>query len=205
MVTGHVVSTPFQLSLKSLFHRVLCTCFRLQVSQFCATLQRKVPLYCQHLWPGLLLPTLLDTLALSSDTEVVGQSVELLQAAVPLSARWLLALVPCPPVPPWPPSLQSLVISLGLASLGGLQVLKTSVLCWEYTLPRRGGPTQGCGACVLPLRDPVLNLFLPCSQAAQAFLQQSGLQALQRHEEVAQLQIACMLSSRQLFMGDSDF
>uniref|UniRef100_A0AC11DIT7 Transmembrane and coiled-coil domains 6 n=1 Tax=Ovis aries TaxID=9940 RepID=A0AC11DIT7_SHEEP len=38
----------------------------------------KGPAYCQHLWPGLLLPTLLDTLALS-DTEVVGQSVELLQ------------------------------------------------------------------------------------------------------------------------------
>ena len=38
----------------------------------------KDPAYCQHLWPGLLLPTLLDTLALS-DTEVVGQSLELLQ------------------------------------------------------------------------------------------------------------------------------
>ncbi|XP_012034010.1 transmembrane and coiled-coil domain-containing protein 6 isoform X1 [Ovis aries] len=70
----------------------------------------KGPAYCQHLWPGLLLPTLLDTLALS-DTEVVGQSVELLQL-----------------------------------------------------------------------------LFLYQPGAAQAFLQQSGLQALQRHEEVAQLQ-----------------
>ncbi|OWK11915.1 TMCO6 [Cervus elaphus hippelaphus] len=70
----------------------------------------KGPAYCQHLWPGLLLPTLLDTLALS-DTEVVGQSLELLQL-----------------------------------------------------------------------------LFLYQPGAAQAFLQQSGLQALQRHEEVAQLQ-----------------
>ncbi|XP_068835926.1 transmembrane and coiled-coil domain-containing protein 6 isoform X1 [Capricornis sumatraensis] len=70
----------------------------------------KGPAYCQYLWPGLLLPTLLDTLALS-DTEVVGQSVELLQL-----------------------------------------------------------------------------LFLYQPGAAQAFLQQSGLQALKRHEEVAQLQ-----------------
>ncbi|KAM9730574.1 transmembrane and coiled-coil domain-containing protein 6 isoform 2-T2 [Dama dama] len=69
----------------------------------------KGPAYCQHLWPGLLLPTLLDTLALS-DTEVVGQSLELLQL-----------------------------------------------------------------------------LFIYQPGAAQAFLQQSGLQALQRHEEVAQL------------------
>lgn len=34
--------------------------------------------YCQHLWPGPLLPALLDILVFS-DTEVVGQSLELLQ------------------------------------------------------------------------------------------------------------------------------
>ncbi|XP_014384509.1 PREDICTED: transmembrane and coiled-coil domain-containing protein 6 isoform X4 [Myotis brandtii] len=70
----------------------------------------KGPAYCQHLWPGPLLPSLLDTLAFS-DTEVVGQSLELLQL-----------------------------------------------------------------------------LFLYRPEAAQAFLQQSGLQALKRHEEEAQLQ-----------------
>lgn len=107
MVTGHVVSTPFQLWV-SLW--VLCTCFCLQVLTVLCNVAEKGPAYCQHLWPGLLLPTLLDTLALS-DTEVVGQSLELLQL-----------------------------------------------------------------------------LFLYQPGAAQAFLQQSGLQALQRHEEVAQLQ-----------------
>ncbi|XP_023405454.1 transmembrane and coiled-coil domain-containing protein 6 isoform X1 [Loxodonta africana] len=70
----------------------------------------KGPAYCQRLWPGPLLPSLLDTLAFS-DTEVVGQSLELLQL-----------------------------------------------------------------------------LFLYQPEAAQAFLQQSGLQALQRHEGEAQLQ-----------------
>ncbi|KAM9253419.1 transmembrane and coiled-coil domain-containing protein 6 isoform 3-T3 [Dugong dugon] len=70
----------------------------------------KGPAYCQRLWPGPLLLSLLDTLAFS-DTEVVGQSLELLQL-----------------------------------------------------------------------------LFLYQPEAAQAFLQQSGLQALERHEEEAQLQ-----------------
>lgn len=70
----------------------------------------KGPAYCWHLWPGPLLPSLLDTLAFS-DTEVVGQSLELLQL-----------------------------------------------------------------------------LFLYRPEAAQAFLQQSGLQALKKHEEEAQLQ-----------------
>ncbi|XP_073932944.1 transmembrane and coiled-coil domain-containing protein 6 isoform X1 [Castor canadensis] len=70
----------------------------------------KGPAYCQHLWPGPLLPCLLNTLALS-DTEVVGQSLELLQL-----------------------------------------------------------------------------LFLYQPEAAQDFLQQSGLQALERHQEEAQLQ-----------------
>ncbi|XP_028002851.2 transmembrane and coiled-coil domain-containing protein 6 isoform X4 [Eptesicus fuscus] len=70
----------------------------------------KGPAYCWHLWPGPLLSSLLDTLAFS-DTEVVGQSLELLQL-----------------------------------------------------------------------------LFLYRPEAAQAFLQQSGLQALKRHEEEAQLQ-----------------
>uniref|UniRef100_A0A8C3WCP2 Transmembrane and coiled-coil domains 6 n=1 Tax=Catagonus wagneri TaxID=51154 RepID=A0A8C3WCP2_9CETA len=69
----------------------------------------KGPAYCQHLWPGPLLPSLLDTLTFS-DTEAVAQSLELLQL-----------------------------------------------------------------------------LFLYQPGAAQAFLQQSGLQALKRHEEVAQL------------------
>lgn len=56
----------------------LCTCFCLQVLTVLCNVAEKGPAYCQHLWPGLLLPTLLDTLALS-DTEVVGQSLELLQ------------------------------------------------------------------------------------------------------------------------------
>ncbi|KAM6148676.1 transmembrane and coiled-coil domain-containing protein 6-like [Erethizon dorsatum] len=70
----------------------------------------KGPAYCQRLWPGPLLPCLLNTVALS-DTEVVGQSLELLQL-----------------------------------------------------------------------------LFLYQPEAAQAFLQQSGLQALERHREEVQLQ-----------------
>ncbi|XP_035870700.1 transmembrane and coiled-coil domain-containing protein 6 isoform X4 [Phyllostomus discolor] len=70
----------------------------------------KGPAYCWHLWPGPLLSSLLDTLAFS-DTEVVGQTLELLQL-----------------------------------------------------------------------------LFLYRPETAQAFLQQSGLQALKRHEEEAQLQ-----------------
>ncbi|XP_036060439.1 transmembrane and coiled-coil domain-containing protein 6 isoform X1 [Onychomys torridus] len=70
----------------------------------------KGPAYCQRLWPGPLLSCLLKTLVLS-DTEVVGQSLELLQL-----------------------------------------------------------------------------LFLYQPEAAQAFLQQSGLQALERHQEEAQLQ-----------------
>ncbi|XP_047411435.1 transmembrane and coiled-coil domain-containing protein 6 isoform X3 [Sciurus carolinensis] len=70
----------------------------------------KGPAYCRQLWPGPLLSCLLKTLALS-DTEVVGQSLELLQL-----------------------------------------------------------------------------LFLYQPEAVQAFLQQSGLQALERHQEEAQLQ-----------------
>nr|XP_011714597.1 transmembrane and coiled-coil domain-containing protein 6 isoform X1 [Macaca nemestrina] len=70
----------------------------------------KGPAYCQRLWPGPLLPTLLHTLAFS-DTEVVGQSLELLHL-----------------------------------------------------------------------------LFLYQPEAVQVFLQQSGLQALERHQEEAQLQ-----------------
>uniref|UniRef100_A0A2K5EIL3 Transmembrane and coiled-coil domains 6 n=1 Tax=Aotus nancymaae TaxID=37293 RepID=A0A2K5EIL3_AOTNA len=70
----------------------------------------KGPAYCQRLWPGPLLPALLQTLFLS-DTEVVGQSLELLHL-----------------------------------------------------------------------------LFLYQPEAVQVFLQQSGLQALERHQEEAQLQ-----------------
>ncbi|EAW62033.1 hypothetical protein PRO1580, isoform CRA_b [Homo sapiens] len=70
----------------------------------------KGPAYCQRLWPGPLLPALLHTLAFS-DTEVVGQSLELLHL-----------------------------------------------------------------------------LFLYQPEAVQVFLQQSGLQALERHQEEAQLQ-----------------
>ncbi|XP_045749863.1 transmembrane and coiled-coil domain-containing protein 6 isoform X3 [Mirounga angustirostris] len=70
----------------------------------------KGPAYCQHLWPGPLLPCLMGMLA-SSDTEVVGQSLELLQL-----------------------------------------------------------------------------LFLYRPEAVEAFLQQSGLQVLEKHQEAAQLQ-----------------
>lgn len=69
----------------------------------------KGPAYCQRLWPGPLLSCLLNTLALS-DTDVVGQSLELLQL-----------------------------------------------------------------------------LFLYQPEAAHAFLQQSGLQALEKHQEETQL------------------
>lgn len=88
----------------------LCIYICLQVLTVLCNVAEKGPAYCQHLWPGPLLPSLLDTLAFS-DTEVVGQSLELLQL-----------------------------------------------------------------------------LFLYRPEAVQAFLQQSGLQALERHEEEAQLQ-----------------
>ncbi|XP_066128816.1 transmembrane and coiled-coil domain-containing protein 6 isoform X1 [Saccopteryx bilineata] len=83
----------------------------------------KGPAYCWHLWPGPLLPSLLDTLA-SSDTEVVGQSLELLQL-----------------------------------------------------------------------------LFLYRPEAAQDFLQQSGLLALERHEKETQLQDRVHALQRTALMG----
>ncbi|XP_034373739.1 transmembrane and coiled-coil domain-containing protein 6 isoform X2 [Arvicanthis niloticus] len=85
---------------------VVCT---LVLTVLCNVVE-KGPAYCQRLWPGPLLSCLLNTLALS-DTEVVGQSLELLQL-----------------------------------------------------------------------------LFLYQPEAAQAFLQQSGLQALEKHQEETQLQ-----------------
>lgn len=84
--------------------------FCLQVLTVLCNVAEKGPAYCEHLWPGPLLPSLLDMLTFS-DTDVIGQSLELLQL-----------------------------------------------------------------------------LFLYRPEAAQAFLQQSGLQALERHEEEAQLQ-----------------
>lgn len=56
----------------------LCIYICLQVLTVLCNVAEKGPAYCQHLWPGPLLPSLLDTLAFS-DTEVVGQSLELLQ------------------------------------------------------------------------------------------------------------------------------
>lgn len=50
----------------------------LQVLTVLCNVAEKGPAYCWRLWPGPLLPSLLDTLAFS-DTEVVGQSLELLQ------------------------------------------------------------------------------------------------------------------------------
>lgn len=82
----------------------------LQVLTVLCNVAEKGPAYCQHLWPGPLLPALLGTLAFS-DTEVVGQSLELLQL-----------------------------------------------------------------------------LFLYRPEAVQDFYQQSGLQALEKHEEAVQLQ-----------------
>lgn len=88
----------------------LCIPICPQVLTVLCNVAEKGPAYCQHLWPGPLLPSLLGMLALS-DTEVVGQSLELLQL-----------------------------------------------------------------------------LFLYRPEAARAFLQESGLQALGRHEAAAQLQ-----------------
>lgn len=50
----------------------------LQVLTVLCNVVEKGPAYCQRLWPGPLLSCLLNTLVLS-DTEVVGQSLELLQ------------------------------------------------------------------------------------------------------------------------------
>lgn len=55
-------------------HSSLC----LQVLTVLCNVVEKGPAYCRRLWPGPLLSCLLNTLALS-DTEVVGQSLELLQ------------------------------------------------------------------------------------------------------------------------------
>lgn len=50
----------------------------LQVLTVLCNIAEKGPAYCQHLWPGPLLLSLLEMLAFS-DAEVVGQSLELLQ------------------------------------------------------------------------------------------------------------------------------
>lgn len=55
-----------------------CMSLCLQVLTVLCNVVEKGPAYCQRLWPGPLLSCLLNTLALS-DTEVVGQSLELLQ------------------------------------------------------------------------------------------------------------------------------
>uniref|UniRef100_F6W177 Transmembrane and coiled-coil domains 6 n=1 Tax=Monodelphis domestica TaxID=13616 RepID=F6W177_MONDO len=51
---------------------------RILVLTILCNIAEKGPFYCQRLWPGPLLPHLLDILTLS-DSEVVGQSLELLQ------------------------------------------------------------------------------------------------------------------------------
>lgn len=68
----------------------------LQVLTVLCNVAEKGPAYCQHLWPGPLLPSLLETLAFS-DTEVVGQSLELLQLLFlyrPEVRFWPWALTP---------------------------------------------------------------------------------------------------------------
>lgn len=62
----------------SSFVGTVCIHICLQVLTVLCNIAEKGPAYCWHLWPGPLLSSLLDTLAFS-DTEVVGQTLELLQ------------------------------------------------------------------------------------------------------------------------------
>lgn len=112
MVPRHVATMSYILAIVMIFVSFFVDyiCIYLQVLTVLCNVAEKGPAYCQRLWPGPLLPTLLHTLAFS-DTEVVGQSLELLHL-----------------------------------------------------------------------------LFLYQPEAVQVFLQQSGLQALERHQEEAQLQ-----------------
>lgn len=76
----------------------------LQVLTVLCNVVEKGPAYCQRLWPGPLLSCVLNTLALS-DTEVVGQSLELLQLLflhqpeVGLLVQKPLILPRCPSLP----------------------------------------------------------------------------------------------------------
>ncbi|KAM5299184.1 transmembrane and coiled-coil domain-containing protein 6 isoform 3-T3 [Ctenodactylus gundi] len=96
--------------IEPLLHLLSLSNVSVLVLTILCNIAEKGPAYCQWLWPGPLLPCLLNILALS-DPEVVGQSLELLQL-----------------------------------------------------------------------------LFLYRPEASKAFLQQSGLQALERHQEDVQLQ-----------------
>ncbi|XP_021562956.1 transmembrane and coiled-coil domain-containing protein 6 isoform X1 [Carlito syrichta] len=82
----------------------------------------KGPAYCQQLWPGPLLSSLLHILAFS-DTEVVAQSLELLQLLFlyqpEVGGFWPWSPTTCFEASPWPSSLPVLTIvtSPDLASL----------------------------------------------------------------------------------------
>lgn len=101
----------------------LCIPICPQVLTVLCNVAEKGPAYCQHLWPGPLLSSLLGMLALS-DTEVVGQSLELLQLL--FLYRPEVGFRPCSPIltlkplaSPWPPFLLVLTIVafLGLGNL----------------------------------------------------------------------------------------
>ncbi|XP_030882009.1 transmembrane and coiled-coil domain-containing protein 6 isoform X2 [Leptonychotes weddellii] len=101
----------------------------------------KGPAYCQHLWPGPLLPCLMGMLA-SSDTEGVGQSLELLQLL--FLYRPEVSFGPGTPVlrplvSPWPLSFPSYLQSLlwaWQAYVDSRSEIPAS--CWEGTLLNRG-------------------------------------------------------------------
>ncbi|XP_030882010.1 transmembrane and coiled-coil domain-containing protein 6 isoform X3 [Leptonychotes weddellii] len=152
----------------------------------------KGPAYCQHLWPGPLLPCLMGMLA-SSDTEGVGQSLELLQLL--FLYRPEVSFGPGTPVlrplvSPWPLSFPSYLQSLlwaWQAYVDSRSEIPAS--CWEGTLLNRGGLTcKAVGIKCWVTGTQVLSPFLSCPQAVEAFLQQSGLQVLEKHQEEAQLQ-----------------
>lgn len=103
----------------------------LQVLTVLCNVAEKGPAYCQHLWPGPLLPSLLETLAFS-DTEVVGQSLELLQLLFlyrPEVRFWPCALTPHSEASGLTiSSVLTIVTFPGLASLCGLQVRTSTFL-----------------------------------------------------------------------------
>lgn len=81
----------------------------LQVLTVLCNVAEKGPAYCQKLWPGPLLSALLDILAFS-DTEVVDQSLELMQLLFryrPQVCFWSMFPIPhalnslCPPTSPF--------------------------------------------------------------------------------------------------------
>lgn len=108
MVTGHVVSTLFQLSLKSLGF-IVGTVYMFPSAGAHSSVQRcrERSRYCQHLWPGLR--SHLAGVTGLSDTGSSRPECGAAAAAVPLiSQGWVSGLSPLSPCSTMAPFLYSL-------------------------------------------------------------------------------------------------